>query len=291
MKFKVLKQSHLKRNILIGIMMVAIISTILLNFTRAKYRVTESIPLISGTINYKPYDFKMIAMYQENENGEYENIDIIPTSGYILNTEKSYCKIGNEREDTVSMEYKDGKVYIGINKKGTKCTLYFDELNAPTMQEIISNYNIGNRGSFDNPFIQSTTKTVFTTTDWTGTTYYFAGNPTDNWVYFGGFYWRIIRINGDGSIRMIYNGSESTGPVTTGEQTQIGTSSFNNNYNRSEYVGFKYTLGEQHGIETDSAILTTLNNWYLTNKLVNYENYIENNVGFCNDRNVASGNS
>ena len=39
-------------------------------------------------------------------------------------------------------------------------------------------------------------------------TYYFAGNPADNWVQFGGFYWRIIRINEDGSIRMIYQGTD-----------------------------------------------------------------------------------
>ena len=47
------------------------------------------------------------------------------------------------------------------------------------------------------------------TTDWTGgTTYYYTGNP-NNWVQFGGFWWRIIRINGDGSIRMIYQGTSA----------------------------------------------------------------------------------
>ena len=71
MKFEVLKRSYLKRNIIIGVLGVAIISTVVLNFTRAKYRVTESIPLVNGTINYTPYDFKVIAMYQENDNGEY----------------------------------------------------------------------------------------------------------------------------------------------------------------------------------------------------------------------------
>ena len=53
------------------------------------------------------------------------------------------------------------------------------------------------------------------TTDWTnngqGTTYYYTGDiPSEelnNWVQFAGFWWRIIRINGDGSIRMIYQGS------------------------------------------------------------------------------------
>ena len=51
MNFEVLKKSHLKRNIIIGVILIAIISAVVLNFTRAKYRVTQSIPLVNGTIN------------------------------------------------------------------------------------------------------------------------------------------------------------------------------------------------------------------------------------------------
>ena len=50
--------------------------------------------------------------------------------------------------------------------------------------------------------------------DYTATTgmksYYYRGAVDNNWVKFGkdstgkDIYWRIIRINGDGSIRMIY---------------------------------------------------------------------------------------
>ena len=50
MEFETLKKSHVKRNIIIGAVGVLIISAIILNFTRAKYRVTESIPLVNGTI-------------------------------------------------------------------------------------------------------------------------------------------------------------------------------------------------------------------------------------------------
>ena len=87
MEFQTLKKSHLKRNIIIGVIIVGIISAVVLNFTRAKYRTTQSIPLVNGTINYTPYDLKMVAMYQE-ENGDYESIDIVPTSGYSLNEKK-----------------------------------------------------------------------------------------------------------------------------------------------------------------------------------------------------------
>ena len=46
---------------------------------------------MNGTINYTPYDLKMVAMYQE-ENGDYESIDIVPTSGYSLNEKKVIVK-------------------------------------------------------------------------------------------------------------------------------------------------------------------------------------------------------
>jgi len=44
MKFEVLKRSHLKRNILIGVVVVLVLSAIVLTFTKAKYKITESIP-------------------------------------------------------------------------------------------------------------------------------------------------------------------------------------------------------------------------------------------------------
>ena len=160
-----------------------------------------------------------------------------------------------------------------------------------TMQEIIAEYNVGNRGSFSSAYTTATTNTVFTTTDWKGTSYYFAGAPTDNWVKFGGFYWRIVRVNGDGSVRLIYNGTSTT---TTGTGTLINngaTQAFNSSYDRSEYVGLKYTSGEQHGQTTDSPILNTLQSWYTSSNLDDYADYIDTSVGFCSDRNVVSGDS
>ena len=153
-----------------------------------------------------------------------------------------------------------------------------------TMSEIIAGYNIGNRGSFSGAYTQTTTKTVFQTTDWAGTSYYFAGQPTDNWVQFGGYYWRIIRVNGDGSTRLIYNG---TSTATTGAGTQLdNTSAFNTNYFQSEYVGLKYTLGQQHGQNSNSTIYEVLNSWYNSSLLEDYGKYIDNTVGFCSDRNL-----
>ena len=70
MNFEVLKRSHLKRNIVIGVIVVAVISAVILNFTRARYRVTESIPLVNGTINYTPYDLNITAIYIDGIEAE-----------------------------------------------------------------------------------------------------------------------------------------------------------------------------------------------------------------------------
>ena len=128
------------------------------------------------------------------------------------------------------------------------------------------------------------------TTDWInkgqGVTYYYTGANPNNWVQFGEFWWRIIRINGDGSIRMIYQGTSAN---TTGTGTQIGTSAFNSSYNRSYYVGLVHDGSSQHGSGQNSTIMNTLNTWY-NNNLASYEeDYIDTGAGFCSDRNLQSG--
>ena len=291
MPFETLKRSHLKRNIIIGIVIVTIISTLVLNFTKAKYRTAQSLPLINGTVNYTPYDFKMVAMYQENDNGEYESIDTVPTHGYLLNSEESYCEVDGEKDKSIIMSYQDGNVDISINKKGTKCYIYFKKLKGSNIQSILGNYNKMTRYDFNNVYTESTTKTLFMAEDNDGITYYFAGNPTDNWVSFAGFYWRIIRINGRGSIRLIYSGEATSDMVQdhniVGNDTQIKTDNnvfvFNNLRWENAGVGYMYASGSVMGLETSSNVKTQLENWYQDN-LRDYTSYLDINAGFCGDR-------
>ena len=63
MTFETLKRSHLKRNIVIVVAIVLVLSAIILTFTRAKYRTTQSMPLLNGTINYTLADLNIVAMY------------------------------------------------------------------------------------------------------------------------------------------------------------------------------------------------------------------------------------
>ncbi len=72
-------------------------------------------------------------------------------------------------------------------------------------------------------------------------TYYFRGAVDNNYVYFAGYYWRIIRINEDGSIRLIYQGEKID---ATGSNAQIGTSIFNT------AIGDNSMAGYMHGTPT-----------------------------------------
>ena len=100
-------------------------------------------------------------------------------------------------------------------------------------------------------------------------------------------YWRIIRTNADGSIKLLYAG---TSPDT--DKAYIGTSKFNTTDNDPMYVGYKYgTTGslENNRLNTNnSTIKTYVDNWY-KNNLTDYTKYLSNDAVYCNDRTLASG--
>ena len=138
MNFEVLKRSHVKRNILIGVIIVLILSAIILTFTRAKYRVTKSLPLVNGTINYELSDFNLIGAYIQTEGDNYTQVNEIPTSGYEFNAEKSYCTVNDENINATlnyDMETQTLSV-VPLTTKGTKCYLYFDE-KASSVTDVI----------------------------------------------------------------------------------------------------------------------------------------------------------
>ena len=110
-------------------------------------------------------------------------------------------------------------------------------------------------------------------------TYYFRGNVTNNYVNFAGLTWRIVRINEDGSIRLI-------------TQDNVGDSEFNSDFDDNAYVGYMYgtagssTYAATHANTNNSTIKTYLDTWY-QNNLASYSSYLAD-AGFCNDRSIAS---
>ena len=99
-----------------------------------------------------------------------------------------------------------------------------------------------------------------------GTSYYYRGNVTNNYVKFADKYWRIVRINGDGSIRMIYDGTSAHENGEASDDRIIGKSAFNEKYDDNAYVGYMYGYNDSIIESTEyisSIYFTNTNNYYI----------------------------
>ena len=130
-----------------------------------------------------------------------------------------------------------------------------------------------------------------------GDSYYYRGNVTNNYVKFADKYWRIVRINGDGTVRVIYDGTSAHANGESSSDRQIGTSAFNSSYNDNAYVGYMYgatgasTYAAAHANTNDSTIKAYIDNWYKANILgTANEEYLADNI-FCNDRSISNNNT
>ena len=134
-----------------------------------------------------------------------------------------------------------------------------------------------------------------------GTSYYFRGAVKNNYVQFANKCWRIVRVGGDGSVKLILHNDNPTGAANPCDAVNNSasaafarysgekyTSKFNTNYDDNAYVGFKYgTVGASdyasaHANINNSTILTNLETWY-TNNLKTYADTIADTV-WCNDK-------
>ena len=160
--------------------------------------------------------------------------------------------------------------------------------NSFTYKEITSNKN-------------TTEALLASTEDDYGTSYYFRGAVTNNYVEFANKCWRIVRISGDGTVKLILHNDNTVGaanPCSSANNSSNAafarysgttyTSKFNTDYNDNAYIGFKYgtpgssTYEATHANTNKSTILTNLETWY-TNNLAAYESVIDDNV-WCNDK-------
>ncbi len=293
--YKFVKLEKLSRgrfkNFIIVILVISIIGVTFINKSKAKYRVTQSIQVVSGDIYYAKFDYKIMKVYLQNKDktSYVDNGTTIPTSGYKLRpigngANDSYCTINNVRAEDVTITYNNGQISINSKRKGAKCYLYFDiqETLADVIKKQVNTVSDGCPAYEEAPSITSIEdkkSLLCKGIDDFGDTYYFRGNPTNNWVKIGNFYWRIIRFNGNGSIRLIYSGNGKA--ETSGTGTQTKTLAYNRQYDDAQYV--KYVYGS-----TDSTIKADLDSWYTTNLKSTYGSKMDGSVGFCNDADTGS---
>ena len=160
--------------------------------------------------------------------------------------------------------------------------------NSFTYKQITSNKNV-------------TEALLASTEDDYGTSYYFRGAVKNNYVEFANKCWRIVRVGGDGSVKLILHNDNTAGaanPCNSANNSisaafahyhgDTYTSAFNTNKDDNTYVGFMYgtpgssTYAATHANTNKSTILTNLETWY-NNNLKTYESVIDNSV-WCNDK-------
>ena len=217
------------------------------------------------------------------------------TSMYVANGTYSYSK-----SNINGIKKKDIKIDDIIENGGLDTTPDIPSNDGTLLNRIlIDNPTINTRTDFGTPFVTNTANTLYKTAENGADVYYFAGQdtestPINNWVKFGknssnqDLYWRIIRTNADGSIRLLYHGTS-----TTATDAYIGTSEFNTNYDSPKYVGYMYgdsdtTLEEARTNANDSTIKAYIDNWY-ANNMTSYTKYLSTTAVYCNDREVGSG--
>ena len=128
-----------------------------------------------------------------------------------------------------------------------------------------------------------------------GKSYFYRGLVDDNNIIFNDICWKIVRINGNGTIRVIYNGLVSNNTCNaTGTSTEIGRSTFNLSGDNT-YIGYMHgnasstTYNDTHKNLYDSNIKTMIDTWYENNiSNTNYTKYISDTL-FCNDRTAVTG--
>ncbi len=167
-----------------------------------------------------------------------------------------------------------------------------EDINSKNIVEKIIATSQGMRRDFDDP--ATTDEGIFEMEDDYGTSYYYRGAVTNNYVKFAGFYWRIIRVNGDGSLRIMYDGTQAYANGTNNAGRFINTSTkYNANYNDNKYVGWMYgpsgttasTSKAQAQTNTaDSTIKGVVDAWYKTNIADKGYGSAVSDTLFCNDR-------
>ena len=187
-----------------------------------------------------------------------------------------------------------GKYFItNITAKGEYLPNGIKTLSAKLLED---NPTISTRSDFSKAFTTTNIGTLYTSTESIAgatpkTVYYFAGNAKNNWVKIGTYYWRIIRTNADGSVRLLYSGTS-----TDTNRGYLSKGVYNNSTNSPKYVGYMYgstdsTPDEIRGNDIKSNAYGILSNWFAQTVNSKYNNYLSKDAVYCNDRELASGYS
>ena len=220
------------------------------------------------------------------KEGNNATFTVTPSSGYKAELDTNSCG-GTLSGSTYTISNITSAKTCNISFKKEIPTLYTKLITDKTTK-------LGARTDFSTILTADNTKTLYTSTEKGTQVYYFAGNATDNWVKFGknssgaDLFWRIIRTNADGGIRLLYH---STSPTAQDAYTDFLP--FNKASTDTMYVGYMYgtsgSLANNRANTNNSTIKSSIDTWYENNLKTNYGKYLSTTAIYCNDREVGDG--
>lgn len=256
--------------------------------------------------------------YEEGNDLLAAYIDGISSSSYP--TSSSYnaeviCRTTGVNDDNITAWGNatwNGSKWIAniydITVGNTKCTTYFTTkysyANAPSgtlLYKIRTSYTADGASTKTTPGKANATANegVRTSPDDYGTSYYYRGNINNNYVEFANMCWRILRVTGNGDIKLVlYNGNAESvnNPCSNvksvyapfsyykmGSSTNYHYKAFNSLDTGYVYTGFMY--GSETDItvnSTDSIALSSLKGFY-DQFLRKYNSMIADTI-YCGDK-------
>ena len=159
----------------------------------------------------------------------------------------------------------------GTNGKTAEATVKITVSNTVSLKSAILGTNNSNVIATDQTWTTSWQTSdqsgLYAQTVGSNKTYYFRGNPTNNYIKFAGKDYRILRVNEDGTIRIMLTSS-------------IGTKAFNSTYNTYDKMYY-----------TNSELKTVVDNWFTTNITGDNANKVVSGNYFCEAARVAYNTS
>ena len=239
-----------------------------------------------GTPNFRVTSPSVV--YQEKHatntstysSGTYHNI----STTYTFNAGTGVYTLTNYTlMDPETLDFSNGQTYYTCQKTNTTCTTMYaitgvttstDSVGAKTYKMTKYDYS-ASVSSFDN-----SESGMYAAADEDGTSYYYRGAVAGNYVKLNNQYYRVIRVNGDGTLRIIYDG---TNPHENGEASsnrQIGTSAFNPYYTDNGYVGYMY------GDMSQNVITEGENTWNYTGLSATAKYYFGTSYSYDKENNA-----
>ena len=269
--------------------------------TTFNYRILLNITSIDNELKNKTLKYKLVSNNTIITEGDFSNIES-NSKNTLYEGELSkgnisyifYLYIDGNEENDLNMINKSlvGTITVEERKSALDTLNYLNSLNStitlandtPDFTKVSGN----NGGKGDG------TKGIYKAEDDLGTSYYFRGAVDNNYVKFANFYWRIIRINGDGSIRMIYAGTSAHANGESETNSYISKTAYNSSYNDNTFVGYMTgstgatTYANTHSNTNNSTIKGVIDTWYKTNiEDKGYSSYVADAI-YCNDRSIAN---